>query len=45
MTTYQVRLINGTVIDNLNYEEAMKYFYSHAGSRVRPWPVKEYQAP
>jgi len=42
---YQVRLIDGTTIDNLSYEEATKYFYSHASSSVRPWPVQEYVPP
>lgn len=42
---YQVRLINGRTIDDLSYEEATEYFYSHASSSVRPWPIREYHAP
>ena len=34
--TYEVQLINGSVITGLSYDESMKYFYSHAGSVVRP---------
>lgn len=42
---YRVTLIDGTTIDDLTYEEATKYFYSHASSSVKPWPVKEYRPP
>ena len=42
---YSVTLINGKVIYGLTYEKATDYFYSHAGSVVRPWPIKEYKAP
>ena len=42
---YRVTLIDGTTIDGLTHEEATAYFYSHAGSTVKPWPVTEYRAP
>lgn len=42
---YRVTLIDGTIIEDLTHEEATKYFYSHASSRVEPWPVEEYKAP
>ncbi len=42
---YRVTLIDGTIIENLTYEEATAYFYSHASSRVEPWPVEAYKAP
>ena len=42
---YRVTLIDGTTIDDLTHEEAAAYFYSHAGSTVKPWPVTEYRAP
>ena len=42
---YRVTLIDGTTIDGLSYEEANEYFYSHAGSTIKPWPVREYKAP
>jgi len=42
---YRVTLISGKTIDNLSFDEAMKYFFSHAGSTIKPWPVKEYKAP
>jgi len=43
--TYQVQLINGSVVSNLTYEQATEYFFKYAGSVVRPWPVREYKAP
>ena len=43
--TYQVQLIDGSVVNNLTYEEANEYFFKYAGSVVRPWPVREYKAP
>ena len=42
---YQVRLINGKVVNDLTHEQATEYFYKYAGSVVRPWPVREYKAP
>lgn len=42
---YQARLIDGSTVDNLSFEEAKEFFYSHAGSSIRPWPIKEYKAP
>jgi len=42
---YRVTLIDGTTIDDLTYDEANEYFYSHASSSVKPWPVKEYVPP
>ena len=44
-TKYQVILIDGRTIDDLSHEVATQYFYSHAGCKVRPWPVQEYKAP
>lgn len=44
-TTYQVILLDGRTIDGLSHEVATQYFYSHAGSKIRPWPVQEYKAP
>ena len=43
--TYQVQLIDGSIINDLTYEEADEYFFKYAGSVVRPWPVREYKAP
>jgi len=42
---FRVTLIDGTIIENLTHEEATKYFYSHASSRVEPWPIERYKAP
>ena len=42
---YRVTLIDGTTIDGLTYKEATKYFYSHASSTIKPWPVQEYVPP
>ena len=42
---YQVQLINGKIVNDLTYDEAMEYFYKYAGSAVRPWPVREYKTP
>jgi len=42
---FRVILIDGTIIENLTHGEATEYFYSHASSRVEPWPVERYKAP
>ena len=42
---YQVQLIDGSIVNDLTYEEATEYFFKYAGSVVRPWPVREYKAP
>lgn len=42
---FQVTLISGKIIEDLTHEEATKYFYSHASSRVEPWPVRRYTPP
>ena len=42
---YQVRLIDGSVVNNLSYEQATEYFFKYAGSVVKPWPVQPYKAP
>ena len=42
---FRVTLIDGTIVENLTHKEATEYFYSHASSRVEPWPVERYKAP
>ena len=42
---YQVQLIDGSIVNDLTYEEATQYFFKYAVSVVRPWPVREYKAP
>ena len=42
---YRVTFIDGTVVEDLTHEEATEFFYSHASSRIEPWPVEKYKAP